>query len=200
MSAWRPERTSNGIGRSGSDCLMRRITLMACFLSALPVAAQALAPAAPVVSVQSSGAGAEATATIEIHATRDAVWRVLTSCAAAVKIIPGLRECEVQATAADRSWQRIRQVVDYSWYLPKISYVVVATYDRPNRIDFEQSAGDLAVLRGHWELQSAGGATVAHYGLRVVPGFWMPGWIVRLGLERKLPRMLGALRDLAETR
>ncbi len=179
---------------------MRRFSLLVGIVLASSAAAPAAAPRAALLAVKPYGAGARATATLEIRASRATVWRVLTSCAEAVKIVPGLRDCEVQATAADGSWQRIRQVVDYSWYLPKISYVVRATYRRPDRIDFERTAGDLAMLRGYWELRRDGNATVAHCVLDLVPGFWMPAWIARLALERELPQMLAALRREAQAR
>lgn len=151
-----------------------------------------------VVSPAQSGRGASAIATIHVHADRAVLWRLLTSCADALRIVPGLRVCEVRKAAADRSWQQIRQVVDYSWYLPRVSYVVKASYRPPSRIDFRQIAGDFSVLRGSWTLSRAGAATVARYRFKVVPAFWIPGWLVRAQLRLDLPAMLRALRARAE--
>lgn len=142
--------------------------------------------------------GGEASASVRIHAPRDVIWQVLTSCAQAVQIVPGLKSCDVLETAPDQSWQRIHQVMDYSWYIPRVSYEVKANYTKPSGIVFEKVAGDLMRLKGSWVLRSDGDFTVAQYDLDFVPGFWVPRWFVRSALKRDLPKMLHALRDHAE--
>ncbi len=143
-------------------------------------------------------ASGTATASIRIHATKDALWQILTSCPEALQIVPGLKLCVVQETAKDQSWQRIRQVMDYAWFTPRVSYDVLASYNKPDGIAFEKVAGDQMRLRGSWGLQSDGEYTVAHYVLEFSPGFWMPRWFVKAALKRDLPKMLRALRAHAE--
>jgi len=150
------------------------------------------------ISMDSSEASGIATASIRIHATQETLWNILTSCAEALQIVPGLKLCAVEETAADLSWQRIRQVMDYSWFTPRVSYEVRASYTRPGGIAFEKVAGDLIRLRGSWGLTRDGEYTVAHYVLDFEPGFWVPRWFVRAALKRDLPRMLRALRTHAE--
>ncbi|MDE1922594.1 MAG: hypothetical protein KGL92_11960 [Gammaproteobacteria bacterium] len=154
----------------------------------------------PQVSVTRgvAGHGARASATIRIHAGRKSVWAVLTSCRDAVQIVPHLRRCDVEQTAPDGSWQRIKQVVGYPWYLPRVSYVVKASYRVPERIGFEEVQGDFKVLRGSWYLRRDGSVTIAHYEFDVVPPFWIPAWVIRMELTRDLPKMLRALRARAE--
>ena len=74
-----------------------------------------------------------------------------------------------------------------------------ATYEYPSRVSFERVAGDLRSLKGSWYLESDGDFTVAHYSLDLVPGFWVPRWLVRAALRRDLPKMLRALRARAES-
>ena len=139
-----------------------------------------------------------ASATVRIHAQREVVWSLITSCAEALRLVPGLIGCEVLETAPDRSWQRIRHVLDYSWYVPKLTYEIRASYEPPSRVSIERVSGDLRVLRGSWVLQSDGDDTIAHYKVALAPGFWVPHWIVRAALRRDLPKMLRALRARAE--
>jgi ribosome-associated toxin RatA of RatAB toxin-antitoxin module len=141
----------------------------------------------------------QAAATITIHARRDVVWPLIASCAEELRIVPGLVACEVLETAPDHSWQRIRHVMDYSWYMPRLTYEVRATYLRPQRVTVERVSGDLAKLKGSWTLESTGEDTVAHYEVQFVPGFWVPNWIVRAALRRDLPKMLRNLRARAES-
>ncbi len=139
-----------------------------------------------------------ARATVRIHARRQIVWSLITSCPESLSLVPGLEVCQVLETAPDHSWQRIRHVMNYSWYVPKVSYEIRASYDQPARVSIERVAGDLRTLRGSWELQLDGDYTIAHYSVELVPGFWVPQWLVRSALRRDLPRMLRALRTRAE--
>jgi hypothetical protein len=143
---------------------------------------------------QSGSAGAS----VRIHARREVVWSLITSCTEALHLVPGLVGCDVMETAPDGSWQRIRHVMDYSWYLPKLTYEIRASYDAPSRVSIERISGDLRILRGSWVLQSEGGDTIARYNVDLAPGFWVPHWIVRAALRRDLPKMLRALRTRAE--
>jgi hypothetical protein len=150
------------------------------------------------VSLDSGEQSGSASASVRIRASRDVVWSLITSCGEALRLVPGLMVCEVMETAADRSWQRIRQVMDYSWYMPRLSYVIRASYDPPSRVAIERVSGDLQTLRVSWVLQSDGNFTIAHYALDLEPGFWVPHWIERAALGRDLPKMLRALRTRAE--
>jgi hypothetical protein len=139
-----------------------------------------------------------ANATVRIHAPREVVWSLITSCPESLSMVPGLEVCDVLETAPDQSWQRIRHVMNYSWYLPKTNYVIRAAYDRPSKVSIERISGDLRTLRGSWELKSDGSYTIAHYMVDLAPGFWVPQWMVRSVLRKDLPKMLRALRARAE--
>ncbi len=140
-----------------------------------------------------------ASATITIHARRDVVWPLIASCDEELRIVPGLVNCEVLETAPDHSWQIIRHVMDYSWYMPRLTYEVRATYARPQSVAVERVSGGVAELKGSWTLESVGEDTVAHYEVQFVPGFWVPSWVIRSALRRDLPKMLRNLRARAES-
>jgi hypothetical protein len=150
------------------------------------------------VTLDAAEQSGSASASVRIDARREVVWSLITSCTEAVRLVPGLAACEVMETAPDRSWQRIRHVMNYSWYVPTLTYELRAAYDPPSRVSIERVAGDLRVLRGSWSLESDGNSTIAHYAVDLAPGFWVPHWIVRAALRRDLPKMLRALRSRAE--
>jgi hypothetical protein len=151
------------------------------------------------VVLDSSAQSGRVSASVRIHAQRETVWSLVTSCDEAVKMVPGLGTCQVLETAPDGKWQLIRQIIGYSWYLPKLTYELRATYDYPERVSIERVSGDLSVLKGSWYLESDGDFTIAHYSLELVPGFWVPHWLVRAALKRDLPKLLRALRARAES-
>jgi len=158
-------------------------------------------PAADVkvsVTLDAGEQSGSADATVRIHASRDTVWSLITSCGEALNLVPGLVGCDVLETAPDKSWQRIRHVMNYSWYVPKLTYELHATYDKPSSIDVARVAGDLKTLHVAWTLKSDGDYTVTRYVIDLVPGFWVPRWLVRGALRRDLPKMLRALRSRAE--
>jgi ribosome-associated toxin RatA of RatAB toxin-antitoxin module len=150
------------------------------------------------VSLDAAEQSGSASATVKIHARRQVVWSLITSCAEELNMVPGLVGCEVLETAPDRSWQRIRHMMNYSWYLPRLTFEVRASYEEPSRVSIERISGDLRVLRGSWRLQSVGDDTIAHYTVDLAPGFWVPHWMVRSALRHDLPKMLRALRTRAE--
>jgi Polyketide cyclase / dehydrase and lipid transport len=140
-----------------------------------------------------------ADATVRIHAPRDVVWSLITSCSEALTLVPGLVGCKVLETSADRSWQKIQHVMDYSWYVPKLTYVFRASYEGVSRVSIERISGDLRTLSGSWELSQDHDYTVARYQIDLAPGFWVPRWIERAALKRDLPKMMRALRARAES-
>lgn len=142
----------------------------------------------------------KASATMRIHASREVVWSLITNCAESLKMVPGLVGCEVLETAPDGSWQIIRHVLDYSWYLRRLTYEIRATYGAPKRMSVERVSGDLRTMNFTWNLASEGDTTVASYVIEIAPGFWVPHWLVRGALKRDLPKMLRALRARAESR
>ncbi len=79
------------------------------------------------VKLDAAEQSGSANATVRIHASRQVVWSLITSCTEAVGLVPGLVSCEVLETAPDRSWQRIRHVLNYSWYVPKLTYEIRAS-------------------------------------------------------------------------
>lgn len=180
--------------------------LFLCSVLTLAQAARAadFAPDAPQddievsVSLDATEQSGSADALVRVHARRDVVWALITSCPEAMSMIPGLIACNVVDTAPDLSWQVIRHVMNYSWYVPTVTYEMRASYQKPSHLTIERVSGDLRVLRGSWDLQDAGEYTIAHYTVALAPGFWVPRWVVHVALKRDLPKMLRSLRSRAE--
>jgi carbon monoxide dehydrogenase subunit G len=150
------------------------------------------------VALDGAEQSGRASASVRIHAPPDVVWSLITNCTEALKIVPGLVVCDVVESAPDHSWQLIRHVLDYSWYVRKLSYEIRATYDKPFEVSVVRVSGDLKSLSVSWNLRSDGEYTVANYVVDLAPGFWVPHWLVRGALRRDLPKMLRALRTRAE--
>jgi hypothetical protein len=135
-------------------------------------------------------------AAVEIPASPEAIWKIMTDCAEAPSFVPGLKRCRRIDGAADGSWDDIEQEVRYAWFLPIVRYVFRARYDRPHRVDFRRVSGDLKEEEGTWRLIETPdrSATVVEYDMYVDPGFWIPQALVVRSLRRDLPAALEGLR------
>jgi carbon monoxide dehydrogenase subunit G len=151
------------------------------------------------VALDSTEQAGTASATVRIHAPPEVVWSLITDCKEALVIVPGLVACDVVEEAPDGSWQRIRHVLDYSWYVKKLTYEVMMRMEKPTRVTAERVAGDLKTMKVAWNLQKVGDDTLVSYVIELAPGFWVPHWLVRLALKRDLPKMLRTLRSQAES-
>jgi len=139
----------------------------------------------------------KADASIRIHASRETIWALITNCRDALTLVPGLEGCDVISSAPDGS-QIIRHRLNYSWYVPKLTYELRAVYQKPMQVSVDRISGDLKKLHVSWTLTAAGEDTIAHYAIELTPGFWVPHWVVRVALRRDLPKMLLSLRARAE--
>ena len=151
------------------------------------------------VTLDSTEQAGTASATVRIHAPPEVVWSLITNCKEALVIVPGLVVCDVVEEAPDGSWQRIRHVLDYSWYVKKLTYEVMMRMEKPTRVTAERVAGDLKTMKVTWNLQKVGDDTLVSYVIELAPGFWVPHRLVRLALKRDLPKMLRTLRSQAES-
>ena len=139
-------------------------------------------------------------AAVLIKAKPEAIWAVMIDCREALRFVPGLKLCRRVDGAPDGRWADVEQEIHYSWFLPTVHNVLRADCDRPHRIDFHRTSGDLKQEEGTWILTPApdGSATVVEYEMYLDPGFWIPQWLVSRTLRKDLPAALSGLRQRVE--
>jgi len=137
-------------------------------------------------------------AIVLIDAPAQNIWQIMTDCEEVMVFVPELTRCQVLDSG--KNWEIIRHDVKWIWFLPKVSYVFRADYQKHRQIDFERIDGDLREVRGYWHLQplNNGRQTVVSYGVYIDPGFFVPQWFVRQSLKINLPAVLAALRTQAQ--
>ena len=136
-------------------------------------------------------------AAVRIPASPEAIWRVMTDCAQAPRYVPGLKRCRRIDAASDGSWEDIEHEVRYSWLLPPVRYVFRAQYQRPHRMDFHRTSGDIREESGTWLLTPTpdGAATLVEYEVYLDPGFWIPRFLLTRMLRKDVPAVLSGLRE-----
>ncbi len=145
--------------------------------------------------------GGAVRAAIEIAASPEEVFRILTDCSRALEFVPHLESCRVLETGPDAAWQIVEHQVDHGWFAPKARYVFRAEYEDFRRIRFSQVSGDLRENQGTWEFtpSESGESTIVTYNARVVPRNYVPRWLMRAALRSDLPALLKGLRSACES-
>ena len=148
-------------------------------------------------SIDSAAPRGRVRAAVRIPASPEAIWRVMTDCAQAPRYVPGLKRCRRIDAASDGSWEDIEHEVRYSWLLPPVRYVFRAQYQRPHRMDFHRTSGDIREETGTWLLTATpdGAATLVEYEVYLDPGFWIPKFLLTRMLRKDVPAVLSGLRE-----
>lgn len=101
----------------------------------------------------------------------------------------------------ERDEQGRGTVVEYEIATPLrgVSYSLHHSYAEPYSVAGELIEGQIRDFRGEWMLAEAGGqATTATFDLRIDPGFWVPGKVVRMLHETVMKRAVEDLKRAAE--
>ena len=107
--------------------------------------------------------------------------------------VANLKSCKVLERDPQGRWD-VREQVSRAAFLPSVRNVYRSDYDRPNRIDFRRTAGDMEVFEGGWRLESRLDGVRVTYEARASAPFTVPGWIARATLRHDVPAALLALR------
>lgn len=154
-----------------------------------------------VVAVRDGGAAGHRTATIHaavrVQAAVQAVFEVMTDCAAAPSWVPHLVSCVVLESDPRGGWEVIAHEVDYGWFAPRVRYTFRASYTGSNTIRFEHVRGDFEKNEGIWSLMPLddGAATLVTYRVQSRPKMYVPNWLYERSIRAGIPELLKALRE-----
>lgn len=140
-------------------------------------------------------------AAIEVVATRDSVWTVLTDFDAWTQTFPEIERVDVRRLNDDRV-EVAHATSSFGW---KVRYTAVHHLEpERGRIDIALDSSyphDIADLRGRWQLSEArDGATRIELWLRVDSGLPIPGFVERRLVSRSAADTVEALAREVERR
>lgn len=139
-----------------------------------------------------------ARAVVDIAAPPAVVWKLMTDCAAARRIIPSNRGCRVLEREAGGRSEVIEHILKTP-LMPKVRSVFRQDLETQKRIGITRIEGDLKVLQGEYRVQALpGGRTRVSQEIRMQPGFAAPGPMVRDFLRGEVSTGLANLRREAE--
>ena len=136
-------------------------------------------------------------AAIDIAATPQKVWRTMTDCRNAYRLITNLKSCRVVQGDMAQGWD-VREHITKGGLVPGLRIVFRSDYTAYSDISFKLVEGDLKVEQGEWRLVPLrnGTATRVIYRNRLALKLPVPQGLLADGLKKDTPRALIRLRDL----
>jgi uncharacterized membrane protein len=119
---------------------------------------------------------------IDIAAPVDVVWKVMTDCELAPKMVANLKSCRILERDPAGRWD-VREYVSRATLLPPIHNIFRSDYQPDQRISFHRTGGDLAVFEGQWRVEPHEGQVRVSYEARIALPFSVPRWIARIALR-----------------
>lgn len=136
-------------------------------------------------------------AAIDIAATPEQVWRTMTDCKNAYRLITNLKSCRIVQGDMAKGWD-VREHVTKSGLIPSMRIVFRSDYTAYSGITFKLVEGDLKVEQGEWRLVPLrnGTATRVIYENRLALNLPVPQGLLADSLRKDTPKALTRLRDL----
>lgn len=152
------------------------------------------------VTPDPDGVSGRVRAVVDIDAPPERVWRVMTDCASAKKLISNLASCRVVDGEQARGWDVREHITRRNLIFPRLRIVFRSDYEPFRRIGFRLVEGDLKVEQGEWRLQALEGGrrTRVFYDNRLAVDWPVPKALIREALRKDTPKALVNLRNACE--
>lgn len=149
------------------------------------------------VTLDPDGESANIHAAIDIPAPAERIWKMMTDCRYAARLVSNVTECRILKQGA--GWDIREHVTKGNLFLPTLRNVFRSDYEPYRRIKFHRVDGDLKVMQGEWGLTpfSAGKWTRVTYENRLSARILAPAVAVRAGLRKDTPKVLVNLRTVS---
>jgi len=139
--------------------------------------------------------GAAVSSLVFIRAPVERIWAIVTSCQMAKIWLAGLQFCAVLQERGKRALTR--QVVDQGWAMPRLDLTFNVMRQPYRRMEFRLAQGNLKSMHGAWNLEAFPDGIMVRYSIALQPAVPSPRWLVRLIIQKDLPRMLRCIRGLS---
>ncbi|HEV2532387.1 SRPBCC family protein [Phenylobacterium sp.] len=132
-------------------------------------------------------------AAIDIAAPPEVVFKVITDCDLAPKMVDSLKSCRIVERDPAGRWD-VREEISKMTFVPSVRNVFRSDYEPPERVRFHRVGGDLMVFEGEWRIEPHGAGSRVFYENRAGAPFRVPGYLARIALRFEVPQALQALR------
>lgn len=152
------------------------------------------------VTPDPDGISGHVRAVVDVNASPEKVWRIMTDCAAAKVMISTLASCRILQGEQAKGWDIREHVTRRNLIFPGMRIVFRSDYEPFTRIRFRLVEGDLKVEQGEWRLQALDGGrrTRVFYDNRLAVDWPVPKALMREALRKDTPKVLANLRRACE--
>jgi carbon monoxide dehydrogenase subunit G len=167
-----------------------------------PRAAAVLEQGRPYVEVRpdTDGSSGAVLGVVDIAAPIDVVWKVMTDCDLAPKMVANLKSCRILERDPAGRWDVREFVSRPTVVLPPVRNVFRSEYQPDQKITFHRTGGDLAVFEGEWRVEPHEGQVRVSYEAHIAAPFSVPGWLARIALRGDVHAALLAFQREAMAR
>jgi len=152
------------------------------------------------VSADPDGISGRVRGVVDIDAPPKHVWKVMTDCATARKMMANVIGCRILSGDQARGWDVREHVTRRNLIFPGMRIVFRSDYEPYRRIRFNLVEGDLKLQQGEWRLQPlrGGKGTRVFYENRLAVDWPAPKAMIREALRKDTPKVLVNLRRACE--
>ncbi|OYW27108.1 MAG: polyketide cyclase [Caulobacter sp. 12-67-6] len=152
------------------------------------------------VSADPDGISGRVRGVVDIDAPPELVWKIMTDCATARKMMANVTGCRILSGDQARGWDVREHVTRRNLIFPGMRIVFRSDYEPHRRIRFNLVEGDLKLQQGEWRLQPlrGGKGTRVFYENRLAVDWPAPKAMIREALRKDTPKVLVNLRRACE--
>lgn len=141
----------------------------------------------------------EAYAAVDIKASPEQIWQIMTNCAASVEIVKDMTSCRILEAAADGAWDIREQRFDAPFPLGHFKTIFKTQYKPFHRMDIQRRGGDMKIQDAVWTIKPLGsGYSRVTYQARLALKIPVPRFIMRRALRKDTPKLMENLRRASE--
>ena len=167
-----------------------------------PRATAVLERGRPYVDVRpdTDGSSGAVVGVIDIAAPVEVVWKVMTDCDLAPRMVANLKSCRILERDPAGRWDVREFVSRPTVVLPPVRNIFRSEYQPDQKITFHRTGGDLAVFEGEWRVEPHEGQVRVSYEAHIAAPFSVPGWLARIALRGDVHAALLAFQREAMAR
>ena len=135
---------------------------------------------------------------IDIMATPETIWNIMTDCTRGSEIVKGMRSCKVLETFGDGSDIR-QQIFDMGPFLPDAKTEFRSVYSQNQHIKISRTGGDMKIQDAIWDIKPlTNDITRVSYRATIKLKFPVPRKLIKNATRKDTPQIMRNLRRVSE--
>ena len=135
---------------------------------------------------------------IDIMATPETIWNIMTDCTRGSEIVKGMRSCKVLETFGDGSDIR-QQIFDMGPFLPDAKTEFRSVYSQNQHIKISRTGGDMKIQDAIWDIKPlTNDLTRVSYRATIKLKFPVPRKLIKNATRKDTPQIMRNLRRVSE--